>query len=119
MGANGALESCPADRNSDRFFEIRLSDDDVRSDAEARRASGESTAARIQRVKSGDAGARDLLLCRFLVPMRRWAHGRLPGRARDLLDTDDLVQDTLLRTLNHLGSLPLEGEGSFLAYLRR
>ena len=118
MTATGALESCPAHLISS-LFEIRVGDDNVRSDAEARRASGESTAALIERVKSGDAAARDLLLCRFLVPMRRWAHGRLPGRARDLLDTDDLVQGTFLRTLNHLGSIPLDGEGSFLAYLRR
>ncbi len=118
MTATGAPESCPAHCGSS-LFETQVSDD-VRSDAKAPGASsGESTAALIQRVKSGDAGARDLLLCRFLVPMRRWAHGRLPARARDLLDTDDLVQDTFLRTLNHLGSLPLDGEGSFLAYLRR
>jgi RNA polymerase sigma-70 factor (ECF subfamily) len=97
-----------------------VSDDDVRSEAETRGASGgESTVALIQRVKSGDTSARDVLLIRFLVPMRRWAHGRLPARARDLLDTDDLVQETFLRTLNHLHSIPLDGEGSFLAYLRR
>ena len=119
MTATGAVESCPTHRSSASLFEIQVSDD-LRSDAKAPGASsGESTSALIQRVKAGDAAARDLLLCRFLVPMRRWAHGRLPARARDLLDTDDLVQDTFLRMLNHLGALPLEGEGSFLAYLRR
>ena len=107
-------------RASAGHFESQVEEDDVRTDAEARGASGgESTSALIQRVKAGDKSARDLLLCRFLVPMRRWAHGRLPSRARDLMDTDDLVQDTLLRTLNHLASIPLDGEGSFLAYMRR
>ena len=32
----------------------------------------------IRRIKSGDAGARDQLLRRFLPLLRRWAHGRLP-----------------------------------------
>lgn len=38
----------------------------------------------------------------YLAPLRRWAHGRLPAGARDLLATDDLVQETLLRTLKHI-----------------
>ena len=79
----------------------------------------ESTSALLKRVQSGDSDARDLLLCRYLVPLRKWAHGRLPSRARDFLDTDDLVQDTLLRTLNHLETFVPEGDGAFLAYMRR
>ena len=41
----------------------------------------------------------DLLYLRYLAPLRRWARGRLPQWARDMRDTDDLVQDTLLHTL--------------------
>lgn len=51
--------------------------------------------------------------------MRRWARGRLPRTARDLADTDDLVQTTLIRTLEHLDRLRLDNAGSFLAYLRQ
>ncbi|HEV8376395.1 MAG TPA: sigma-70 family RNA polymerase sigma factor [Candidatus Polarisedimenticolia bacterium] len=79
----------------------------------------ESTESLLRRVKKGEDAARDALLCRYLVPLRKWAHGRLPGHARDLLDTDDLVQDTLVRTLRHLTSFIPDGDGAFLAYMRR
>ena len=71
------------------------------------------------RLRDGDFAARDRLLSRYLPLLRRWAHGRLPGRARDLADTDDLVQVTLLRALDHLKEFEPRQEGAFLAYLRR
>jgi len=40
-------------------------------------------------------------------------------RARDIADTDDLVQATLLRALNRLEEFEANGAGSFLAYLRK
>jgi len=79
----------------------------------------ESTESLLRRVRAGEEAARDILLCRYLVPLRKWAHGRLPRSARDLLDTDDLVHDTLVRTMRHLGSFIPDGDGAFLAYLRR
>jgi RNA polymerase sigma-70 factor (ECF subfamily) len=39
--------------------------------------------------------------------------------ARGIGDTDDLVQVTLKKTLDHLGTFEYMGEGSFLAYVRR
>ncbi len=72
----------------------------------------------IRRIKSGDAGARDELLRRFLPLLRRWAHGRLPRHVRDLNDTDDLVQVTLVKALSRLGDFDSGGPGAFLAYLR-
>jgi RNA polymerase sigma-70 factor (ECF subfamily) len=77
------------------------------------------TAALLQRVREGDAAATDQLVKRFLPILRRWAHGRLPAYARDLSDTDDLVQITLIRALNHIGTFEPRREGAFLAYLRR
>jgi len=82
-------------------------------------ASLESTASLIQRVRSGDNEARERLARRFLGPLRRWTHGRLPPRARDLLHTDDLVQVSLLKALDHVGGFENRQDGSFLAYLRR
>ncbi len=51
--------------------------------------------------------------------LRRWAHGRLPQYARDLAETDDLVQVTLVRALKHIERFEPIREGAFLAYLRR
>jgi len=70
-------------------------------------------------LRDGDIAARDRLLSRYLPLLRRWAHGRLPGRARDIADTDDLVPVTLLRALDHVNEFEPRQEGAFLAYLRR
>ncbi len=79
----------------------------------------ESTASLLQKVRAGSLEARERLVRRYLATLRRWAHGRLPGRARDLVDTDDLVQDTLLRALDQVEGFEPRREGAFLAYLRR
>jgi len=73
----------------------------------------------IRRIQAGDAGARDQLLKRFLPLLRRWAHGRLPRQLRDLNDTDDLVQVTLVKALARLDQFDSAGPGAFLAYLRQ
>ena len=72
----------------------------------------------LDRARGGDHGARDALLARFMPILTRWAHRRLPDRARSLADTDDLVQVTLVRALNHLHEFEPRREGAFLAYLR-
>jgi RNA polymerase sigma-70 factor (ECF subfamily) len=80
---------------------------------------GESTVTLLQRIRAGDLGAREHLMRRYLPLLRRWAHGRLPSYARELDDTDDLVQITLLRSLKHLDHFEAERPGAFLAYLRQ
>ena len=79
----------------------------------------ESTVTLLRRIRGGDAAARERLLQRYLPLLRRWAHGRLPVYARELDDTDDLVQITLLRSLKHLNQFEAERPGAFLAYLRQ
>ena len=79
----------------------------------------ETTATLLARVRSGDHAARERLVTRYLAALQRWAHGRLPARARDLLETDDLVQVTFIRALDHLEGFEPRREGAFLAYLRR
>ena len=78
----------------------------------------DSTAALIERIRGGDTSARETLYARYLPVLQRWARGRLPSKARDLVDTDDLVQLTLVRTLNHVEEFEVRREGAFLAYLR-
>jgi RNA polymerase sigma-70 factor (ECF subfamily) len=79
----------------------------------------EKTADLLRQVREGRGGAVDRLVKRYLPILRRWAHGRLPGHARDLSDTDDLVQITLIRALEHIEDFEPRREGAFLAYLRR
>ena len=78
----------------------------------------ESTVHLLARIREGDGRARDLLVARYLTSLQRFAHGRLPPRARDLFDTDDLVQVTMIRALDHLESFESRGPGSFHAYMR-
>jgi len=61
----------------------------------------------------------DRLLARHVTPLTRWARGRLPHWARDLADTDDLVQDTLLQTFKRIGDFEARGAGALQAYLRQ
>jgi len=82
-------------------------------------ASLETTSDLLALVRAGDERARERLLARMLPPLQAWAHRRLPRRARDLAETDDLVQVTLVRVLRHLDRFENRGEGALLAYLRQ
>lgn len=73
----------------------------------------------LQRAKSGDARALESLMARYLPRLQRWASGRLPSRARSLLDTHDLVQETLMRTVQGLDRIEVRGPGGFQAYVRQ
>ena len=79
----------------------------------------ESTATLLLRVRQGDSSAGDRLVRRYLPSLQRWAHGRLPSHARDLFETQDLVQVALLRALDHVKEFVPRHEGAFLAYLRK
>ncbi len=79
----------------------------------------ESTASLLERARQGDESARNQLIQRGLPALQSWAHGRLPARAREVLDTDDLVQVTVLKALKHLGKFEPRHPGAFLAYLRQ
>lgn len=79
----------------------------------------QSTAVLIARIRGGDEAALDALLRRYLKPLSRWAHGRLPESCRDLAETQDLVQVTLVRALKYMDRFEPRHEGAFLAYLRQ
>jgi len=79
----------------------------------------ETTAVLIARARAGDTPAGQRLLARLLPVLRRWARHRFPARLRDARDTDDLVQDVLLRAFRRIDQFENRGEGAFLAYLRQ
>ena len=81
--------------------------------------SPESTFHLIERARQGDQDALDRLFAQHLKPLRRWAQGRLPQWARDLADTDDLVQDVLTQTFKRLDGFETRGVGALRAYLRQ
>ena len=79
----------------------------------------ESTAELAQRARDGDRQALDELFGRYVPALSRWAHGRLPVWARDLADTSDVVQETVLATFTRLESFEFRGKGALEAYLRQ
>jgi RNA polymerase sigma-70 factor, ECF subfamily len=73
----------------------------------------------LSRARSGDAQALEQLIARHQGPLRRWASGRLPAWARQLSDTDDLVQEALVQTFRRIEAFEPRGPGALQAYLRQ
>jgi RNA polymerase sigma-70 factor (ECF subfamily) len=79
----------------------------------------ESSLDLLERARAGDQSALNTLMARHLPKLRRWASGRLPRWARDVADTQDLVQETLLQTFKRIDSFESRGDGALQAYLRQ
>ena len=73
----------------------------------------------VQRAKHGDQSALEALMARYHPRLLRWASGRLPLFARSLIDTSDLVQETLLKVVERIGKVEFGDIDSFQAYVRR
>jgi RNA polymerase sigma-70 factor, ECF subfamily len=76
-----------------------------------------SSVALLLRAQKGDEAARNELCARYLPRLRHWAHGRLPDWARDHLDTEDIVQDTLMQSVRRLDAFTPQHDRAFCAYL--
>ena len=81
--------------------------------------SDEPTVELIRKARSGNELALEALLERCLPPLTRWAHGRLPIRARGHLDTVDLVQEAAIHAIARLHTFEPRRVGAMQAYLRR
>ena len=73
----------------------------------------------VTRAKRGDSSAMQALLARYHPRLTKWARGRLPLFARSLLDTSDLVQETLLKVLEGIDRIEVREVDTFHAYVRR
>lgn len=79
----------------------------------------DTTAELLARARGGDEYALNELFTRTMPALKRWASGRLPSWARDIIDTDDLVQETVWRTVGRLGTFEYHEETGLVAYLRQ
>ena len=73
----------------------------------------------LARAQAGDEQALDRLFEHHIPVLKRWASGRLPRWARQVADTSDLVQETVIATLRNLPSFEARGERALEAYLRQ
>lgn len=80
--------------------------------------SDEPTIELVLKARGGDRRAVEALLQRCLPQLRRWAHGKLPGYAREALDTGDLVQEAALHLLQRVDRFEPRHVGAMQAYLR-
>jgi len=79
----------------------------------------DSTLTLLTRARAGDGQAMNDLFARYLPSLQRWASGRLPQWARDMAETQDLVQETLVQTFKKIDGFDHRGEGALQAYLRQ
>jgi RNA polymerase sigma-70 factor, ECF subfamily len=70
------------------------------------------------RAADGNDAAVSAIYSRFAPALTHWARGRLPNYARDLKDTQDLVQEALVRSLQRLEGFDSSKRGGFLRYLK-
>jgi RNA polymerase sigma-70 factor (ECF subfamily) len=82
-------------------------------------APADATFRLLERAKAGDREALDVLFARHIPTLRRWASGRLPRWARDIAETQDLVQETVLQVFKRVEAFEPRGEGALQAYLRQ
>jgi RNA polymerase sigma-70 factor (ECF subfamily) len=73
----------------------------------------------LERARAGSDVALELVVRRCVRSLRRFAVGRLPAQCRGMNDTEDLVQETVVRALSHLDTFEFRHEGALLAYLRQ
>ena len=78
----------------------------------------ESTLLILERARLGDRTAAMLLLERAVPAVRQWSRGRLPPIARAEANTEDVVQDAVLRVLPRISRFRHETVGGLQAYLR-
>jgi len=71
------------------------------------------------RANDGCSESLNLLIRRHLAPLANWARGRLPLRSRELMDTEDIVQEVLIGTVKQLPNIEQRGPGTMRAYLRQ
>ena len=79
----------------------------------------DTTSRLLIRAKQGDGDALNILFERHIPILKRWATGRLARWARDIADTQDLVQETVLETFKRIEAFEPRGQGALRAYLRQ
>lgn len=79
----------------------------------------QSTVTLLSEARAGNERAAEVLFERHRPRLKDYAHQRIPRAARDLVDTEDLVQDAFVRMLPHLSRFVPTRAGAFQAYLRK
>lgn len=79
----------------------------------------QETGVLLSRARVGEGIAREELFRRFRPRLEGFLRSRLPLGARDLLETQDLVQDVCLKAFGAIDRFEHRGIGSFWGFLRQ
>lgn len=119
MNLNGPVHcALGVERAHRRLMRARVSDENRTSENQDLQDI-ESTLELLKRAHQGDRTAVEVLIERCVPPLRRWAHGRLPQYARSEYQTEDLVQEAVLRVLRRLDTFESRRVGALQAFLRQ
>ena len=77
----------------------------------------DSTVTLLPLAARGDRQAIEILIDRMRPYLKRFGHGRLPRWARGRAETEDLVQESLIRALNHLPRFEHQSIKDFRSWL--
>jgi RNA polymerase sigma-70 factor (ECF subfamily) len=72
----------------------------------------------LERAHAGDREACGALLRRHEPALRAWVRSRLGAKLKARIDPEDVIQETVLKALEALGSFQYQGAGSFPRWLR-
>lgn len=73
----------------------------------------------LQKAQGGDGDAANELFLLFRDPLERYLHAQLPHVVRSVQDTQDAVQEVMMRMYTSLGKYKYQGVGSLWGYLRK
>ena len=78
----------------------------------------ESTVELTNRAREGDQAALEALCARCLRSLSRYAAGRVPPTVRDMLDTQDVVNEAVQRGVSRINDFDVRHPGALVAYMR-
>jgi RNA polymerase sigma-70 factor (ECF subfamily) len=78
----------------------------------------ESTVELTNRARAGDQVAVEALSARCLRSLSRYAAGRVPPTVRDMLDTQDVVNEAVHKGMSHINDFEVRHPGALVAYMR-
>lgn len=79
----------------------------------------EKTVVLLAKSQSGNRAASEELYRRLIPRLERFAHGRIQTTLRSVTDTQEIVQDTIVRSLPRLLRFKPQHEGALMQYLKQ
>jgi RNA polymerase sigma-70 factor (ECF subfamily) len=78
----------------------------------------DSTVELTNRAREGDQAAVEALSARCLQSLSRYAAGRVPPTVRDMLDTQDVVNEAVQKGMSRINDFEVRHPGALVAYMR-